>query len=547
MKNFRTELQTVVYPTRIVKLQGAVENPDVVLIARPPIPSFEKGPFTKLIKTGEENPYILLDFGKEIHGCVRPVTARLGKGKKTLRVRLVFGESVSEALANVGSDTSTNDHSPRDFEALLSVLSAVDYGCTGFRFVRLELLEEGELSLKSLAAIAKTSPAEQIGYLRTDNARLNEILDVATYTCFLNLQHGVIWDGIKRDRLVWAGDLNSEILTLMYFYGALENVPNSLDLLRDATGENEWMNDIPSYSAWWVINHIDYYRLSGDRDYLLQNIDRINKVLTNIDLCVNADGTSDFTRTGGAGHMPYYLDWPTRGTPDEVVGTMLLILYMAQKVIDNAVEGIDVDAAKSLYKKLQPYLASDTLMKQTLALQTVCGGDAADARARLEEGGARGFSTFMSYFLLKGLDAVGSQRTLELASDYYGAMLDRGATTFWEDFDMDWLKGSGRIDEIPGEGELDLHADFGKYCYKGLRHSFCHGWASGIVGWAIEELLGLHVLEAGYSKISIKPSLRTLEWLDAKIPTPHGDILVHAKRGAAPEIQLPQGIALVAE
>ena len=32
-------------------------------------------------------------------------------------------------------------------------------------------------------------------------------------------------------------------------------------------------------------------------------------------------------------------------------------------------------------------------------------------------------------------------------------MLDRGATTFWEDFDLEWLDGSGRIDELPKEGQ----------------------------------------------------------------------------------------------
>jgi len=65
--------------------------------------------------------------------------------------------------------------------------------------------------------------------------------------------------------------------------------------------------------------------------------------------------------------------------------------------------------------------------------------------------------------------------------EYYGAMLDRGATTFFEDFDMDWLEGSGRIDELPAEGEKDLHGDYGSFCYVGFRHSFCHGWSAGVI------------------------------------------------------------------
>ena len=64
---------------------------------------------------------------------------------------------------------------------------------------------------------------------------------------------------------------------------------------------------------------------------------------------------------------------------------------------------------------------------------------------------------------------------------YYGAMLSRGATTFFEDFSMGWLEGSGRIDEFPAEGEHDLHGDFGAFCYVGFRHSLCHGWSAGVI------------------------------------------------------------------
>ena len=51
---------------------------------------------------------------------------------------------------------------------------------------------------------------------------------------------------------------------------------------------------------------------------------------------------------------------------------------------------------------------------------------------------------------------------LELIRRYWGAMLDFGATTFWEDFDLDWLKNTSPISELPVPGKDDLHADFGK-------------------------------------------------------------------------------------
>ena len=120
-------------------------------------------------------------------------------------------------------------------------------------------------------------------------------------------------------------------------------------------------------------------------------------------------------------------------------------------------------------------------------------------------------------------------------------MLDRGATSFWEDFNVEWLEGSGRIDELPKDGEKDLHGDFGNYCYKGFRHSLCHGWASGILPFVYEELLGLKIDEAGFKKISIKPDLCGLDYLRAEIPSPEGLIKIKVDRDGVETI-LPAGV-----
>ena len=40
-------------------------------------------------------------------------------------------------------------------------------------------------------------------------------------------------------------------------------------------------------------------------------------------------------------------------------------------------------------------------------------------------------------------------------------MLDVGATTFWEDFNMEWLPDAGRIDELVPAGKKDIHEIMG--------------------------------------------------------------------------------------
>ena len=128
--------------------------------------------------------------------------------------------------------------------------------------------------------------------------------------------------------------------------------------------------------------------------------------------------------------------------------------------------------------------------KQVMALKYFANGELSkDEAAMLIEGGAKGLSTFMSYFILKAIaETSGVDIAVNIMKEYYGAMLDRGATTFFEDFNMDWLEGSSRIDELPKEGEKDLHGDYGAFCYVGFRHSFCHGWSAGVIMF-IEEYL----------------------------------------------------------
>ena len=96
-------------------------------------------------------------------------------------------------------------------------------------------------------------------------------------------------------------------------------------------------------------------------------------------------------------------------------------------------------------------------------------------------------STFMSYYILKAVASFDKAAAIGMMKEYYGAMLRKGATTFWEDFSMDWVENSCRIDEFPKEGERDIHGDFGAFCYKGFRHSLCHGWSAGVIRFIREE------------------------------------------------------------
>ena len=88
----------------------------------------------RLISSEENKPGILLDYGKEINGGVK-ISMGIRKSKTPLKLRLRFGESVGEAMSDIGGDqNATNDHSLRDFIVEVPWLGSIEVGETGFRF-----------------------------------------------------------------------------------------------------------------------------------------------------------------------------------------------------------------------------------------------------------------------------------------------------------------------------------------------------------------------------------------------------------------------------
>ena len=302
------------------------------------------------------------------------------------------------------------------------------------------------------------------------------------------------------------------------------NIPNALTALRDSTPADEWMNWIPCYSAWWVLNLCDYCRFTGNTAYYEANRDYAASLMKRFNSYISDDGTIDF-QLDPEKYMQFFLDWPTYDTQDADVGAASLILCAANQLLaleDNA-------DCRQIHQKLQPWLKKDSIHKQVRAFQILAGRREPGDAEFLENGCAKGMSTFMAYYILKADTIAGGKNQLSMIKDYFGGMLSRGATSFWEDFDIAWLEGSGRIDQLPAPGQKDLHADYGDYCYQGLRHSLCHGWASGVLAFLYEYLLGVKLLPGG--KYEVAPTDMGINQAEGAVPVPGGMLEVKIADG----------------
>lgn len=504
---------------------------------------------------------LLLDFGRELQGGIRIVTGQYPSGKP-VKIRVRFGESASEAMCEIdGINGACNDHAIRDMEIILPWLGTLETGNSGFRFVRIDLLDmDTELQLKEVNAYMVYRDIPYEGSFRSSDSRLDSIWMTGAYTVHLNLQN-YLTEGVKRDRLVWVGDLHPEVMTVCSVFGYNDAVPLSLDLSRDTNPLPAWMNGISSYSIWWLLIQRDWYMHTGDLKYLAGQKEYLAGLLDMLISKVGEDGTEHLD--GGR-----FLDWPSEPNRKAVDAGLHSLMVMAMDagagLCDILGESFRAKRCRRTLELLKKSSGAASWLeglsrdnpsspgnKQAAALMTLSGEvPAAEACDKcIMSGGAAGFSTFYGYYMLEAMAAAGRySEAMDMIRSYWGGMLDLGATTFWEDFDLSWKDNAARIDSLVPEGKKDVHRDYGGYCYKGFRHSLCHGWASGPTSWLSRHVLGIEILFPGCRRIRVTPHLGDLEWVEGTFPTPFGPVYVrHEKNGCKviSEIKAPKGVKVV--
>jgi alpha-L-rhamnosidase len=524
-----TKTRVELLPKNIIWKQGEVTNEEFLLEERSLQISLEpRNPV--VMRSSEKKAAVLLDFGHEIHGGIRILVWNVAS-KSSVKLRVRFGESVMEAMSELGGDTNaTNDHARRDMEVELGMMSMNPIGETGFRFVRIDLEEDAVLLIKSITAIAIYKEVPYRGSFQCSDELLNRIWNVGAYTVHLNMQD-YIWDGIKRDRLVWVGDMHPETMTIWTVFGEDDAVERSLEFIRLETPLPGWMNGLATYSIWYLIIVSDWFMHTGKLEWLREQQEYLTGIYEQLSVNIDEDG-KNCVKDGR------FLDWPSNDRPIVTDAGIQAMHYIATHKMEKIFTLLgDKEKAAQCVKdmeRLKQYKTNYEDSKQAAALLVLAG--LKDAKTVNEEllkvDGAAGMSTFMGYYILSARAMAGDyQGSLDCIRDYWGGMLSLGATTFWEDFDMEWMKQAAPIDRLPREGEVDIHGTYGRYCYQGYRHSLCHGWAAGATPWLTENVLGVKVLEPGCREVSITPHLGDLDWAEGTFPTPYGEIsIVHKKQ-----------------
>lgn len=517
------EKREILFPVKIVS-EDKTENSELLTREKKLNITLGDEPLVSISRGG----FITLDFSREICGTMR-IFIRTTKGDCKIRVR--FGESVAEAYSEIGEFNSSNAHSLRDCFYVAPQNAEVQTSRTGFRYARIDLIEGESLDFYCIVAESIFTAEKASGKFNCSDKLVNEIAKTAAYTASLCIQNNVVWDGIKRDRMTWIGDLHPEMLTLIDLYGDIPELMNSI-CETEKFFPHYWANKIPAYSAWYVICLCDYYLYTGKLDDEKAKVGYINDIIDAFLSIVKEDGSVSYKdcNLGYWKDNEFFFDWVTNFEKDSQIGWASLVMIAMQKstaLLKSS--GVDVEKAKEVERRLSQNPIRKSKFKQVEAFCYLAGRKNADeALTSLTENCGEGMTGFLGYYILTAAAESGAgDKVIEMIKEFYGGMISLGATSFWEDFDVKWLndKPQGLCD-IPEKDKKNIHRDYGKHCYKGFRHSLCHGWTSGVYAFLIRQVLGVTPTEAGFKKARISPNLFGMKRVSGVVPTPLGKITV---------------------
>ena len=304
-------------------------------------------------------------------------------------------------------------------------------------------------------------------------------------------------DGIKRDRLPWAGDLAVEIMAAAYSFGNPEPIKRTLAVLGSGDVREGHVNGIAGYSLWWVVGHDLLQRYFDEPDFLRLHYPRICARMDEI--ATHEDERGFFAKELGWD----FIDWQGRkgGTLKSEI-TLQTVYFGALKAAariagragdaKRAAEW-DAKAGKLGARILATGMDATRHARMMAIFFDLVTGETAARYAReiaaddLPPTGTPYMASFEVMALVKGGETAAALRKFE---SVWGAMLDFGADAYWEGWNV----------EDKGD---EIYEFYGRPFAKSL----CHAWSSGPAFLIPGVFLGVRPTADGWRTWEVAPAM----------------------------------------
>ncbi len=437
----------------------------------------------------------------------------------------------------------------------------------------------GPLKLRGAWFELVTYPVQEQGEFACSDAMLNRIWDVGRWTLRMNM-HDHYEDCPWREQTLYCGDLRVSALLAYYAYGDYALARNSLTkLARIQEGDGRIPNHgpvphgfkvIPEYPALWLIALADYWQHSSDLSLVEELWGNVERLLEwyhswgderGLMKQLPTDKRSDFVDNLAGVKMD-----------GQVLAVQALYHHalLSAAVLADAVS--DETLARTLRERAQRLGAAinELYWDEELQAYVDCLTDAGEPASRctpdVEPGGDTGTGLnqisnglvlycglvpverragtlavlldpglappvragYMNYYVTEALFAAARPtEAVQRIRDYWGGMIERGATTFWEVFDTTTSRG-----ELPDR-----------------LWSLCHEFCCGPVHSLPAHVLGVQPIRPGFARTRIAPEPGDLRWARGSIPTPRGPVEVCWQRadegiGFELEVAWPAGMSV---
>lgn len=452
---------------------------------------------------------LLFDFARAVNGTLQVYLQNVEN------ITLCYGESELEAL-----DTKMCYYKQENVSENTSIKKRA------FRYIFVPNVHKGNVQL---TAIHEYIPKENKAEFKSDNKMVNKIWDVSIET--LNLCSDLFFiDGIKRDRWIWGGDAYQANFINEYSFFNEDINKRTILALRGQKDIKQHINTIVDYSMLWVVGILNHYEMSNDKVFLKMIYPKMESM---VQYFINQTDDKGFIY--GRKNDWIFVDWSEIDKDGTISAEQILLLQVYKTIIAcGKVLNKDVkDYSRrydQLYKNLMKYFWNEgkgafidscesgkkhvtrhanifailfdvvDMNKKRSILQNVLLNDKITQIT----------TPYFKFFEQDALCKMGEQkRVYQVLLDYWGGMLDKGAVTFWEEYD-------------PTKNSKDMYAMYGDPFGKSL----CHAWGASPIYLLGRYFVGLQPTTPGYETFEIEPHLDEFSQLHSVLPIKNGFVTI---------------------
>jgi len=430
-------------------------------------------------------------------------------------VRVYCGESREEAL----------DREHCYYSWLLDAETGRCPRCA-VRFAFLDGVRADEVQVRALHQFVNIPV--KAGFSCSDEI-MNSIWKVAEHT--FRLCSGIFFiDGVKRDKWIWSGDAYQSLFVNQYLMADKDIDRRTWLALRGNDPMTTHVNTIVDYTLFWILGVQVHYEAYADREFLEQIYP---KMYTAMEFCTRQIEEHGFLT--GREKDWIYIDWADFDIDGPLCAEQMLFAHCWKVLADmSRVLGFPCEAYQEKYETLAEliqnyywdeekgaYIDSFTSGKRHVTRHAnifalLFGIAGEEKRSSIMEHVLLNpeipqiTTPYFQFYELEVLCCAGHlSKVLEKMKSYWGGMIERGAVTFWEEFDP----------EAPVEEQYDMYGErFGK--------SLCHAWGASPIYLLGRYFMGIRPLCAGGVHFVVEPHLEYFDNVDCWFPVSDGIVRI---------------------